>query len=302
MKTRLLIILGGIIVGFWIFSIIFTQITLISIPSHTTVSGGTTINNEGKIIESFQVVPEVTILQITGFALLILGVYYEFWEKIKTHKKPIVLISGIVSGIFLISLTLIFILEEQKLDSLRYDVSYIEPDEKLDLTSISHTVEITGLKQTYAVGDEIVFTVLLKGDGIFCKGWDLQIYNMTRGTMWGNQAEQNVCSTTPLEFERTFQYSSFPRKQIIVADKLVVNDIPDMHNYPSDYELIIVTGYGDIIKRIIHVTDSLSDVTVAESLPPCTSDRIACYDHANLCDPTGWECGNNSKDIFEFEK
>ena len=67
MKTRLLITLGGIIVGFWIFSIIFTQITLISIPSHTTVSGSTTISNEGKIIESFQVVPEVIILQITGF-------------------------------------------------------------------------------------------------------------------------------------------------------------------------------------------------------------------------------------------
>jgi uncharacterized protein YlzI (FlbEa/FlbD family) len=104
------------------------------------VSGGTTINNEGKIIESFQVVPEVTLLQVTGFALLVLGAYYEFWEKIKTHKKSIVLISGIVSGIFLISLTFIFVLEEQKLDSLRYDISYIEPDEKLDITSIPHTV------------------------------------------------------------------------------------------------------------------------------------------------------------------
>ena len=302
MKTRFLIILGGIIVGFWIFSIIFTQITLISIPSHTIVSGGTTINNEGKIIESFQVVPEVTLLQVTGFALLVLGAYYEFWEKIKTHKKPIVLISGIVSGIFLISLTFMFVLEEQKLDSLRYDISYIEPDEKLDITSIPHTVEITGLKQTYVLGDEIAFTVLLKGNGTFCKGWDLQIYDITKKTMWGNKVEQNVCSTTPLEFERIFQYSSFPRKQVVVADKLVVNDMPDMHNYPSDYTLIFVTGYGDVIKRIFHVTDSMSNVTVAESLPPCTSDRTACFDHANLCDPTGWECRNNSKDIFEFEK
>ncbi|MEX0862334.1 hypothetical protein [Nitrosopumilus sp.] len=35
------------------------------------------------------------------------------------------------------------------------------------------------------------------------------------------------------------------------------------------------------------------------SLLPCTSDRTACFNHdANLCDPTGWECGSN-EGIFE---
>lgn len=298
MKTRLLIILGGIIVGFWIFSIIFTQITLISIPSHTIVSGGTTINNEGKIIESFQVVPEVTLLQVTGFALLILGVYYGFWEKIKTHKKPIVLISGIVSGIFLISLSTMFILEQQKLDSQSYDVSFALPDEKLDLASIPHTVEISGLKQFYNVGDEIAFTVILKGDGIFCKGWNLEIYNKTSGTLWGNQEEENLCSTAPIEFKRVFQYSSFLKSSTIVSDKLVVNDIPDMHNYSSDYELRLITGYGDVIKRILHVTNFTHSVN-GESLPPCTSDRAACFNQdARLCDPIGWEC-RDAEGIFE---
>jgi hypothetical protein len=29
------------------------------------------------------------------------------------------------------------------------------------------------------------------------------------------------------------------------------------------------------------------------SLPPCTSDRTACFNQdANWCDPSGWECGN----------
>jgi hypothetical protein len=298
MNTRLLIILGGIIVGFWIFSLIFTQATLISIPYHTTVSGSTTINNEGKIIESFQVVPEISILQVTGFTLLALGTFFEFWEKIKTHKKPILIISGIAFGIFLISLGAMFVLEQQKLDSQSYDVSFTLPDEKLDLASIPHTVEISGLKQFYKVGDEIAFTVILKGDGIFCKGWNLEIYNMTRGTLWGNQAEENLCSTTPIEFKRVFQYSSFPKSSTIVSDKLVVNDIPDMHNYPSDYELIIITGYGDVLKRILHVTNFTHSVN-GESLPPCTSDRTACFEHVNICDPTGWECGD-TEGIFNI--
>ena len=35
------------------------------------------------------------------------------------------------------------------------------------------------------------------------------------------------------------------------------------------------------------------------SLPPCISERTACYNnHVNLCDPKGWECGDDEK-IFE---
>lgn len=34
-------------------------------------------------------------------------------------------------------------------------------------------------------------------------------------------------------------------------------------------------------------------------LPPCTSDRTACFDqYANLCDPTGWECAD-TEGIFD---
>ena len=29
-------------------------------------------------------------------------------------------------------------------------------------------------------------------------------------------------------------------------------------------------------------------------LPYCTSDRSACFDYVNKCDPTGWECGANN--------
>ncbi|BDQ30518.1 hypothetical protein NZNM25_08380 [Nitrosopumilus zosterae] len=36
-----------------------------------------------------------------------------------------------------------------------------------------------------------------------------------------------------------------------------------------------------------------------EKLPPCTSDRTACFNQdAHLCDPSGWECGDN-EGIFE---
>ena len=39
--------------------------------------------------------------------------------------------------------------------------------------------------------------------------------------------------------------------------------------------------------------------TDVEKLPPCTSDRTACFNQdENLCDPTGWECGNTGE-IFE---
>ncbi|MBI1662589.1 MAG: hypothetical protein IS860_03660 [Nitrosopumilus sp.] len=34
-------------------------------------------------------------------------------------------------------------------------------------------------------------------------------------------------------------------------------------------------------------------------LPPCTSDRTACFNQdSNLCDPSGWECGD-AQEIFE---
>ena len=34
-------------------------------------------------------------------------------------------------------------------------------------------------------------------------------------------------------------------------------------------------------------------------LPPCTSDRTACFNQdANLCDPSGWECGD-TENIFD---
>ncbi|QLH10831.1 hypothetical protein [Nitrosarchaeum sp. AC2] len=34
-------------------------------------------------------------------------------------------------------------------------------------------------------------------------------------------------------------------------------------------------------------------------LPPCTSDRTACFNQdANLCDPSGWKC-DNTEGVFE---
>ena len=36
-----------------------------------------------------------------------------------------------------------------------------------------------------------------------------------------------------------------------------------------------------------------------EKLPPCTSDRTACFNQdANLCDSSGWECGH-TENIFD---
>lgn len=37
-----------------------------------------------------------------------------------------------------------------------------------------------------------------------------------------------------------------------------------------------------------------------QSLPPCTSDRSACFNQeSNLCDPSGWECGDNEEVFSE---
>ena len=77
-----LLIIGGIIVGFWISLLILTQVTHSSIPYFTLISAGTFIEN-GKTIEYFQVIPEVTIMPVTGFALLIMGAGYIVWEKIR---------------------------------------------------------------------------------------------------------------------------------------------------------------------------------------------------------------------------
>ena len=43
-------------------------------------------------------------------------------------------------------------------------------------------------------------------------------------------------------------------------------------------------------------TEICADV---EKLPPCTSERTACFNQdARLCDPVGWDCGNTDG-IFE---
>jgi len=48
------------------------------------------------------------------------------------------------------------------------------------------------------------------------------------------------------------------------------------------------------IPKLIEREWTMDDV----KLPQCTSDRTACFNHdANLCDPSGWECG--SKNIFD---
>jgi hypothetical protein len=37
------------------------------------------------------------------------------------------------------------------------------------------------------------------------------------------------------------------------------------------------------------------------NLPPCTSDRTACFNqNANLCDPFGWECETTEKIIAKY--
>lgn len=37
-----------------------------------------------------------------------------------------------------------------------------------------------------------------------------------------------------------------------------------------------------------------------QSLPPCTSDRTACFNQeSNMCDPAGWECGDNGEIFSE---
>ena len=41
------------------------------------------------------------------------------------------------------------------------------------------------------------------------------------------------------------------------------------------------------------------EFTDVEKLPPCTSDRTACFgNHANLCDPSGWDC-THAEEFFE---
>jgi hypothetical protein len=149
-----------------------------------------------------------------------------------------------------------FLLQERELDMLNYDVNYIEPKENFDLTTVPHSVEIMGLKQTYDLGKQINFTITLRGNGTFCKGYDLQIHNLTSGKMWGSIGEQNLCSTIPIEFERIFQYSSFPRSHSTYSDTLIVSDFLPAHLYPAKYQIVFVTGYGDVINKNFTVTNS----------------------------------------------
>ena len=151
--------------------------------------------------------------------------------------------------------------ESNELNPLNYNVTYALPDDKLVLISVPHTVEITGLKKNYNVGESINFTIILKGNGTFCKGYDLQIHNLTSGKMWGSQGEENVCSIEPLVFERVFQYSSYPRVKYTYTDKLIVDDIPQAHQYEANYAIVFVTGYGDVVNRTFTVTNSTHSST-----------------------------------------
>jgi hypothetical protein len=157
------------------------------------------------------------------------------------------------------------LLQERELAMLNYDVTYLEPKENFDLTSVPHSVEITGLKQSYEFGEEINFDIIMKGNGTFCKGYDLQIHNLTSGRMWGSKGEQNLCSNTPIEFERILQYSSFPRSHYTFSDKEVVDDIPPAHLYQAKYQIVFVTGYGDVINKtftVINSSENNSDLTM----------------------------------------
>ena len=45
------------------------------------------------------------------------------------------------------------------------------------------------------------------------------------------------------------------------------------------------------------------EVNIEQSLPPCTSDRTACFNRdVNLCDPKGWDCGDTDEIFTEIIK
>ena len=191
--------------------------------------------------------------------------------------------------------------EKEELNPLNYDVSYAEPDEKIDLSLVPHTVEITGLKENYNIGEPIDFTIILKGNGTFCKGYDLQIHNMTRGSLWGNKGEQNVCSIEPLEFERVFQYSSYHRTEYTYTDKLIVDDIPEAHQYEANYAIVFVTGYGDAVKRTFTVTNSSDFALTDEQILDIKHTKLGCAKTANqtACDEMIQEKINYYKELNE---
>lgn len=176
-------------------------------------------------------------------------------------------LSIIITGIVVIGFLAFSIIgitnssDTEKLNPLNYDISYAEPNDMADLRSVPHTVEITGLKQNYNIRESIDFTIIMKGNGTFCKGYDLQIHNLTSGKMWGNKGEENVCSIEPLVFERVFQYSSYPRVKYTYTDKLIVDDIPQAHQYEANYAIVFVTGYGDVVNRTFTVTNSTHSST-----------------------------------------
>jgi hypothetical protein len=83
--------------------------------------------------------------------------------------------------------------------------------------------------------------------------------------MWGNMAEQNVCSHIPLEFERLFLFSSFPRSDSTYSDKLIISEILPAHLYQAKYQMVFVTGYGDVINKtftVINSSENNSDLTM----------------------------------------
>ena len=59
------------------------------------------------------------------------------------------------------------------------------------------------------------------------------------------------------------------------------------------------TGINDVQFKSSWSDFIIFDIAPKEkSLPPCTSDRTACFNRdANICDPGGWECGD-AEDIF----
>ena len=77
---RKLLIIGGVLVGFW-FSVLMESIFLHSmlfskIDSVSVTDSGTTIEYSG-------IVPHMELIPLIGFALLITGATYRFWRKQK---------------------------------------------------------------------------------------------------------------------------------------------------------------------------------------------------------------------------
>ena len=73
----------------------------------------------------------------------------------------------------------------------------------------------------------------------------------------------------------------------------------DQSNTPQP--CMIIDGWYDMLQESSLRTSSLCDAQCddVEKLPPCTSDRTACFNQdENQCDPSGWEC-SSTDGIFE---